>query len=122
MHPDVLPDPTAPRTMTPVYSPRCGIVSHVGLGARPGMRVKCVSPRTRLGSGLDSGGGYRGKERGRTACEYLYAAIVNNEVANDAARKGVVNHSVAYPYVSTSNTNGRSSRINAKKGSSSCTG
>jgi hypothetical protein len=32
--------------------------------------------------------------------------MVSTDIASDAARNGVVNQSVAYPYASTSNTNG----------------
>ena len=61
MHADVLPVPTAPRIMTPVYRPRCGIVSHVGSGARPGACVKvCLAEHERYGAGRFSGFGYRG--------------------------------------------------------------
>ena len=31
MQAEVLPDPTAPKIATPVYSPRSGMVSHEGL-------------------------------------------------------------------------------------------
>ena len=32
MQAEVLPDPTAPKIATPVYSPRSGITSHFGFG------------------------------------------------------------------------------------------
>ena len=42
--------------------------------------------------------------------------------ASDATKNGVVNHSVAYPYASTSNTDGFCSAISARNGLSVCTG
>ena len=66
MQADVLPVPTAPRIMTPVYKPRCGIVSHVGAGARPGVVGKWASPSTSTGAGRCSGAGYGGSAWDRT--------------------------------------------------------
>ena len=57
MHAGVFLVPTAPRIITPVYRPRCGIVSQDGLGARPGVVAKCASPRTSIGAARDSGSG-----------------------------------------------------------------
>ena len=51
-----------------------------------------------------------------------YATIANSEVASDAPRNAVVNHNVAYPYVSTWKMNGFSRAISAKNGFSISTG
>src|ERR1700709_629959 len=114
MHADVFPLPTAPTTMTPVYSPRCGMVSQDGSGARPAVVSKCVSPSTSIGAWRSSGGTYAGKGRERTLAGYRYATMVTIDVSREVAKNGVVNQSVAYPYTSTRKTAGLRSSINCR--------
>src|SRR4029077_10805854 len=101
MHADVFPVPMAPTTKTPEYSPRCGIVSHDGAGARPVVVSKCVSPSTSVGVGRCSGGTYAGRARTRARGGYRYATMVTSDVSMAVAKNGVVNQSVAYPYTNT---------------------
>src|SRR3989442_5416480 len=91
MQADVLPVPTAPRIMTPVYNPRCGIVSHVGDGAGPVVVAKCASPNTSVGDGRSSGRGYGGRGRRRTVGADPDTTIASSDVNNDASTKGGAN-------------------------------
>src|SRR5712691_8235514 len=122
MHAEVLPVPTAPRIAMPVYNPRCGMVSQSGVGARPGVVAKCDSPSTSDGAIRISGIGYAGNGRVRTLGAYRYATMARTDSTIEAARKGVENHSVAYPYVRTWKTGGFRAAINARKRLSDCTG
>jgi hypothetical protein len=68
------------------------------------------------------GFGYGGRGLERDMFGDRYATIANSEAASDAPRNAVVNHNVAYPYVSTRKMNGFSSAISPKNGFSTCTG
>ena len=106
----------------PVYSPLCGIVSHSGEGARPGSVWKWVSPRTSISFARTSGYGYGGSGRTRALGARRYATIAASDIISDAAKYGVRNQSVAYPYASTRYTSGARSAINPRNTSSRDTG
>src|SRR5438067_3264466 len=122
MQADVFPVPTAPRIATPVYKPRCGIVNQSGVGARPGVVVKWVSPSTSDGALLASGAGYRGSRRVRTLGAWRYATIARTDRTIDPAKNGVENHIVAYPYVRTWKTVALCAAIRARTRLSGSTG
>src|SRR5882724_4714948 len=100
--------------MTPVYKPRCGIVSQVGADARPGVVGRCASPSTSDGDGRVSGCGYLGSGRARAVGRCRYTTIVNTDAKREATRNDVVNQRFAYPYAITLNTNGLRSSIIAR--------
>src|SRR5207249_2003925 len=98
MQADVLPVPTAPTIIIPVYKPRSGMTSHRGSDAGDGDIRWCCSPSTRKSSLRSSGDGYRGNGADRVGRADVATKMYASENTTLSRKKGVVNHTIAYVY------------------------
>src|SRR5439155_9688944 len=92
MQADVLPVPTAPTIIIPVYKPRSGMTSQRGSDAGDGDVRWCCSPSTRKISVRSSGDGYCGSGADRVGRVDVATKMYVSENTILSRTKGVVNH------------------------------